>query len=286
MTRVIRSVLLLILIAAVGLAVLPAAANITGSSASISPGNVTAGETLDITFDVTLVSDDLDYMDRFDVELPAAWTINSITPNSGNDEGEECPQDGVAYISGQTLIWEDGSPGDLCGPWPFGGLFTANVTVNSCDGAPWSLPYHISSDEWSKTPPFDVYDNITVTCEGGVVETPEPDPSETPVPDVAATPAPGCDAMIAIPDGAVGAVVLSDARVYWKPGAVTEHVLTAGTTLRAIGLDAGGEYYQVLYGCDFLWVKAATLGPNYDEVWNGAPLPTTVIEVETGTSRR
>jgi len=27
-----------------------------------------------------------------------------------------------------------------------------------------------------------------------------------------------------------------------------------------------------------VWVPKATLGPNYDAVWNGAPLPTAVVE--------
>lgn len=84
--------------------------------------------------------------------------------------------------------------------------------------------------------------------------------------------------LVAIPSSAVGANFVADAAVYWKPGEIAEHVLTAGTTVRAIGKDATGEYYQVLYVCDFLWVKAETLGPNYNAPWNGAPLPTVVVE--------
>lgn len=91
-------------------------------------------------------------------------------------------------------------------------------------------------------------------------------------------PVPGCDVTINIPASAVGATLVTDAPIYWKPGEITEHVFTAGTTVRAIGLDESGAYYQVLYACDFLWVPVESLGPNYDAPWYGAPLPTVVVD--------
>lgn len=90
--------------------------------------------------------------------------------------------------------------------------------------------------------------------------------------------APGCDVLMYIPSTAVGGRFVSDAAVYWKPGEVTKHVIKAGTSVRVLGKDATGAYYKILYVCDYLWVPVGTLGPNYDAVWNGAPLPTAVVE--------
>lgn len=120
--------------------------------------------------------------------------------------------------------------------------------------------------EWSRDSlPYD-QSMFSFTVDGCSETAPEPEP------------VPGCDVLVAIPPSAVGANFVADARVYWKPGEITEHVLPEGTHVRAIGKDATGEYYQVLYVCDFLWVKAETLGPNYESPWNGAPLPTVVVE--------
>lgn len=91
---------------------------------------------------------------------------------------------------------------------------------------------------------------------------------------------PGCDVLLPIPATAVGGSFVADAPVYWKPGELTSPLVTiaAGNTARVIGLDASGQYYKIIWGCDFVWVPKATLGPNYDAVWNGAPLPTAVVE--------
>jgi hypothetical protein len=93
------------------------------------------------------------------------------------------------------------------------------------------------------------------------------------------TTTPGCDSNINIPSTAVGATFVADAPVYWAPGQLTDPLVTlqAGKSVRAIGLDESGQYYQILFQCQFLWVPANTLGPNFDNVWNGAPLPTNVV---------
>lgn len=90
----------------------------------------------------------------------------------------------------------------------------------------------------------------------------------------------GCDVLLPIPSTAVGGAFVADAPVYWKPGELTNPLVTikAGNTARVIGLDASGQYYKIIWGCDFVWVPKATMGPNYDAVWNGAPLPTAVVE--------
>ncbi len=75
---------------------------------------------------------------------------------------------------------------------------------------------------------------------------------------------PGCDVLMP-PATAVGGTFVADALV-WKPGELTNPLVTikAGNTARVLGLDASGQYYKIIWVCDFLWVPKATLGPNYD----------------------
>lgn len=91
---------------------------------------------------------------------------------------------------------------------------------------------------------------------------------------------PGCDVLMPIPATAVGGTFVADAPVYWKPGELTSPLVTipAGKTAWVLGQDASGQYYKIVWVCDLVWVPKATLGPNYDAVWNGAPLPTGVVE--------
>ena len=90
----------------------------------------------------------------------------------------------------------------------------------------------------------------------------------------------GCDVLLPIPATAVGGTFVADAPVYWKPGELTSPLVTikAGNSARVIGLDASGQYYKIIWACDFVWAPVGTLGPNYDAVWNGAPLPTAVVQ--------
>jgi len=90
----------------------------------------------------------------------------------------------------------------------------------------------------------------------------------------------GCDVMMPIPATAVGGTFVADAPTYWAPGEPTNPLVTikAGNTARVIGKDASGQYYKIIWVCDFLWVPVNTMGPNYDSVWNGAPLPTEVVQ--------
>ena len=92
--------------------------------------------------------------------------------------------------------------------------------------------------------------------------------------------APGCDSfMYMTPNAAVGRFT-ADAPTYWAPGQPTAPQVTipAGKTAWVLGMDASGAYYQIIWACDLLWVPVETMGPNYDEVWNGTPLPTGVVE--------
>jgi len=55
-------------------------------------------------------------------------------------------------------------------------------------------------------------------------------------------------------------------------------VLPAGKTAWVLGQDASGQFYKIVWTCTMLWVPVSTMGPNFDAVWNGAPLPTNVVQ--------
>ncbi len=91
----------------------------------------------------------------------------------------------------------------------------------------------------------------------------------------------GCDTAISLAGAVVGRF-LHSAEAYWAPDFSKKTTPTIeipwNTTLWTFGVDESGEFRKVLLNCTFLWVPADTMGPNYDEVWQGAPLPTTVVE--------
>ncbi|NDJ77705.1 MAG: hypothetical protein GYB65_15745 [Chloroflexi bacterium] len=90
---------------------------------------------------------------------------------------------------------------------------------------------------------------------------------------------PGCDDFITEGD-TVGAVLLADTIAYWAPGEITAPrvTLNGGDSVRVRGVNDDGTYYQIVYACELLWVPAGTLGPNFDAVWQGTPLPGTVLK--------
>lgn len=126
---------------------------------------------------------------------------------------------------------------------------------------------------------------ITVTRLGEVPETqvfditcPPPPPEEPEV--VEPAPVPGCDTLVNLPATAVGGAFVADAPLYWAPGqlVIPPVQIPAGKTAWVLGVDASGNYRKVLWVCDFYWVPSETIGPNYDNVWQGTPLPTAVVE--------
>ncbi len=81
------------------------------------------------------------------------------------------------------------------------------------------------------------------------------------------------------PDAAVGTFT-NWADFYWMPGEKLYPPLSMepGQSLWVVGQDETGMYKKVVLSCQYLWVESAVIGPNYDETWNGTPLPTTVVE--------
>jgi hypothetical protein len=88
----------------------------------------------------------------------------------------------------------------------------------------------------------------------------------------------GC--MPDIPPQAVVGAFTQTAEIYWAPGhlAAGEPPVETGKTYWVAGQDETGMYRKILIACEWVWVRAETVGPNFDEVWNGRPLPGTIVE--------
>ncbi len=86
--------------------------------------------------------------------------------------------------------------------------------------------------------------------------------------------------MVSMPARAVVGTFTQDTPLYYAPaaGATSTYAMSAGQSLWVLGLDASGQFYQVLLSGQLSWVPVGTIGPNYDEVWNGTPLPTTTVQ--------
>jgi hypothetical protein len=91
---------------------------------------------------------------------------------------------------------------------------------------------------------------------------------------------PGCDAFLPLTEDSVVGSFLDNTEMYWAPGEMIQppKVATIGQTAWVLGVDASGMYYQIVWSCELVWVPVENMGPNYDDVWKGTPLPTTIVE--------
>jgi hypothetical protein len=117
------------------------------------PGEVFGGGIHDLCFNVTVESPGLEYLDRFEVDLPDAWTVNEVYPMAASSD---CPTSSISGWEAANLIYWQTDVEELpsyCGAW-FNGVydFCTNVTVPSCTGSPWSLPWTIFGDGWEDPP--------------------------------------------------------------------------------------------------------------------------------------
>ncbi|HVU10408.1 MAG TPA: hypothetical protein VHD90_03980 [Phototrophicaceae bacterium] len=82
-----------------------------------------------------------------------------------------------------------------------------------------------------------------------------------------------------VPVGSVVGRFTSDAVLEWAPGKDTQPnaVVPSGEAAWVVGVDATGAYYKIIWACTYRWVPVGTMGPNYDDVWRGEPLPTNVV---------
>lgn len=84
---------------------------------------------------------------------------------------------------------------------------------------------------------------------------------------------------LTIPGSAVMGKFISDARLYYSPDKVIVPAasLSTGQSAYVLGVNSTGAYYKIIWVCQYLWVPVETMGPNYDPVWGGRPLPTDVV---------
>lgn len=132
----------------------------TSTLANVTPTLLTVGSPFDLCFTVFVQSPDLEYGDRFDVNLPDGWTVNSVAANSV-PPADGCssalpPVSGTA--AGNVVYWQ--SAGALptgCGAWDGGSTgenfdFCANVTIPDTTGSPWTLPWNYVGDGYGAAP--------------------------------------------------------------------------------------------------------------------------------------
>ena len=89
----------------------------------------------------------------------------------------------------------------------------------------------------------------------------------------------GCDVYVNRPADSVVGTFVDWADLYWMPGEKLYPPLTMqpGQSVWVLGQDEYGMYKKIQLSCQFLWVEADVIGPNYDSVWQGAPLPTSIV---------
>lgn len=93
-------------------------------------------------------------------------------------------------------------------------------------------------------------------------------------------PVAGCDLNMKLTENAAVGTFLTNTQILWGPdaGMSTDLVMEAGKTAWVLGLDDSGEFYKFVWSCAYLWASVSAIGPNMDDVWQGTPLPTTVVE--------
>ncbi len=103
---------------------------------------------------------------------------------------------------------------------------------------------------------------------------PEPEPELTPAP--APTPQRPC---LPVPTGSVVGRLTRTAQIFYAPGHVSPgNVLPGGQTFWVVGFDETGQYAKLVLACQYVWVEADAIGPNFEEPWFGAPLPDRVVQ--------
>jgi hypothetical protein len=100
----------------------------------------------------------------------------------------------------------------------------------------------------------------------------------------AGLPSYGSTGPVAIPSTAVVGKFVKTTPAYSDPipGAQINVTMAVGKSAWVFGVDPTGQFYRVMLGGALFWVPADTMGPNYDEVWQGRPLPGRAV-VSTGT---
>ena len=112
---------------------------------------------LEVCFNVTLSNENGaiggEYVDRFDIDLPDTWTVDSVTnvpPTPGNLCLSAMPpvatEEGVE--AGNVVYWQNTNPiPSTCGPYQAGSYsFCVNVSYAAWDG-PHNFPWVTTGDD-------------------------------------------------------------------------------------------------------------------------------------------
>ncbi len=194
-------------------------------------------------------------------ERDGIWVDNPYSVLYDRDNtgtGEEAIHIAITDGSGKLLYWEED---------------TLEVGYGFTDGGDFFVPYLVTPD----------YNPITLTwyssAGNGLPE------------EIALAVSGSCDGLPLwadtgncdtkhIPWQAVNGRFLDNAVVFSEPGVMTSPpvVIETGKTYLVVGLDASGQYYKILLSCQWVWVEADKVGLDFNPPWNGAALPTIIVD--------
>ncbi len=183
------------------------------------------------------------------------------------------------------VIARDAGSGNLLGetffsaPWDGGSVPGYVYFVNAPTGEQVTLTLYLADLLDSYAAPSGLFGAGRVSAKGPAVldevtvpytDCEQPNPTQ---------PRPGCDLLDLT--GAVMGTVATETPLYYAPDANARvyptTIMEQGKTVWVFGQNDTHEYYQIQVGCGYLWVPAAALTPDGENLWNSAPLPDDVV---------
>jgi uncharacterized surface protein with fasciclin (FAS1) repeats len=126
--------------------------------ATLTTNGYNPGETLDISFSLTLTNTDAEYGDAISITFPAGFTINSVSnddvfgPSFDDPVGTDGDPEPYIGIDGQTVSWGDDD--NIYGGITPGNTYTfsINVTVDGSVSGEQTGTYEVSGDGFGADP--------------------------------------------------------------------------------------------------------------------------------------
>jgi hypothetical protein len=172
----------------------------------------------------------------------------------------------IAPLNARVEVWDSDSTllGENAFGASFGGTYSGTIAYSHTAKGPVTFYLYYSFNVAAPAQPVQVKEVL----------------ADVEVTDANCISLPGCDVLISLPSTAVVGQFTAPAAAYWEPGQLITNppvTIEPGKTYYVIGQDASQQYYKVLLGCTFVWVQKSTVGPDFDAVWHGTPLPTTIV---------
>lgn len=143
------------------------AKNLSGSTLTANTGTYQPGGTMDVVLTASCVSDDQEWLQHIELDLPPGVLLNSATGFSAND-----PLDYLGTFGDGVLgIWGNGTILDNQQ-----GQATVNLTFADVSG-PVEIPYTFAGDNWG-SPPHVITGALVFAQEGPQVRVVSPDGGE------------------------------------------------------------------------------------------------------------